>query len=301
MLAALAFAPHQDASAQSYQYELMPDGTYRRVTSGPTVVPLPGSENDPALGPALTMRFGYVKTGDAALDERTRAGLFGLSQVLIQRTSVEPAAPDGLDLLTSPLELYPLIYFSVPENAAPLPEHAVARLNAYLRSGGALIIDTRDGGDAGVDFRISRLEGLLEGLDAPPLQPVPENHVLTRSFYLLTDFPGRYAGRRLWIEKAGTASEPRGDGVSGLFIGDADWISAWAVDQNGRDLYSVDGGPNQREMARRFGVNLVMYILTGSYKDDQVHLPALLERLNDRDDGDKPIRLPNNIPDGGPQ
>ena len=89
--------------------------------------------------------------------------------------------------------------------------------------------------------------------------------------------------------------------MSGLFIGDADWISAWAVDQNGRDLYSVDGGPNQREMARRFGVNLVMYILTGSYKDDQVHLPALLERLNDRDDGDKPIRLPNNIPDGGPQ
>ena len=35
----------------------------------------------------------------------------------------------------------------------------------------------------------------------------------------------------------------------------------------------------QREMAFRFGVNLVMYVLTGSYKSDQVHVPALLERL----------------------
>ena len=39
-----------------------------------------------------------------------------------------------------------------------------------------------------------------------------------------------------------------------------------------------DGG-RQREMAFRFGVNLVMYVLTGSYKSDQVHVPALLERL----------------------
>ena len=29
----------------------------------------------------------------------------------------------------------------------------------------------------------------------------------------------------------------------------------------------------------RFGVNLVMYVLTGNYKSDQVHVPAILERL----------------------
>ena len=104
---------------------------------------------------------------------------------------------------------------------------------------------------------------------------------------MLDDFPGRFANRRLWIEKTGGPNAPRGDGVSRLFIGDADWISAWAVDDRGRDLYSVDGGPQQREMARRFGVNLVMYVLTGNYKDDQVHLPALLERLGDGENGDK--------------
>jgi hypothetical protein len=187
------------------------------------------------------MRFGYVKTPDIALNERARAGLFGLSTTLFSRTSVEPDIPDELDLESSPLELYPLIYFAVPQGAAPLSEKAVARLNAYLRSGGALVIDTRDGDTPG-STEITRLENLLEGLDAPPLQPVPSNHVLTRSFYLLSDFPGRYADRQLWIEQAGSASAPRGDGVSGLFIGDADWISAWAVDERGRDLYSVDGG-----------------------------------------------------------
>ena len=299
LLAGSMLAPSPEARAQEYQYQMQPDGSYRRISAGPTIVPIPGGKAPRAeVEAALTMRFGYVKTRDAALNERTRAGLFGLSKVLFDRTSVEPAPPDELDLETSPLELYPLIYFAVPDNAAPLPEHAVARLNAYLRSGGALVIDTRDGGNTG-NMEISRLETLLEGLDAPPLQPVPPNHVLTRTYYLLTDFPGRYAGRQLWIEKAGTTSAPRGDGVSGLFIGDADWISAWAIDDQGRDLYSVDGGADQREMARRFGINLAMYVLTGSYKDDQVHLPALLERLGDDDDNSR--RLPNNIPGGDPQ
>jgi hypothetical protein len=133
----------------------------------------------------------------------------------------------------------------------------------------------------------------------PPLQPVPQNHVLSRSFYLIKDYPGRYAGRRLWIEQAGDAAAPRGDSVSRLFIGDADWASAWAVDQNGRDLYSVDGGAEQRETARRFGVNLVMYVLTGSYKDDQVHVPALLERLGEGEGEANDPRLPVPDPDGG--
>jgi hypothetical protein len=62
----------------------------------------------------------------------------------------------------------------------------------------------------------------------------------------------------------------------------------------------VDGGAEQRETAKRFGVNLVMYVLTGSYKDDQVHVPALLERLGERNTSPDP-RLPARLPDGGPQ
>jgi hypothetical protein len=295
--------PHTEtAQAQSYRYQQMPDGTLRRIEILPDAVAnsntIASSPMTPEMEAALEMRFGYVKTSDSQLDQRTMSGLTGLSRLLYMRTSVEPAAPHALDVETAPLELYPLIYFNVPDNNAQLSDTAVSRLNAYLRSGGALIIDTRAGAQIGTETDVSRLETVLSGLDAPPLQPVPQNHVLARSYYLIDDFPGRYAGRRLWIEETGSAGAPRGDGVSRLFIGDADWASAWATDERGRDLYSVDGGPRQREIARRFGINLAMYVLTGNYKDDQVHLPALLERLGDDDDATP--RLPAMPNDGGP-
>ena len=65
-----------------------------------------------------------------------------------------------------------------------------------------------------------------------------------------------------------------------VIVGSNDYAAAWARDREGRALYAVvPGGERQREMAERFGVNLVMYALTGNYKADQVHVPALLERL----------------------
>jgi len=138
---------------------------------------------------------------------------------------------------------------------------------------------------------------LLEGLDAPALAPVPGDHVLARSFYLLDGFPGRYASRRLWIEASTiTPGERRGDGVSGLFVGDADWVSAWAGDDRGRALYGVDGGNKAREYALRFGINLVMHVLTGNYKEDQVHLPILLDRLGEAPPADNSPQLPVDPP-----
>jgi len=241
------------------------------------------AQNDDPAEAALSLRFGYVQTGVSDIDTRVREGLKGLSSVLTLRTSVTPADPDALDLETDPLELYPLIYFAVPEGAAPLSSQAVSRLNTYMRTGGALIIDTRNGSTLGGEADFSALDTLLEGLDTPALAPVPRGHVLGRSYYLIDGFPGRYANRRLWIEApaAGARDERRGDGVSRIFVGDADWVSAWAADERGRPKYSVDGGKQARELALRFGVNLVMYVLTGNYKEDQVHLPALLERLGE--------------------
>ena len=254
-------------------------------------------DNGDPLDAALSLRFGYVETGIDDLDTRMREGLAGLSDILALRTSVTPATPDGLDLETDPLELYPFIYFAVPEGATPLSPAAISRLNAYMRSGGALIIDTRNGSSIGGETDFSALETLLEGLDTPALSPVPDDHVLTRSYYLIDGFPGRYSGRRLWIEApaAGARDERRGDGVSRIFVGDADWVSAWASDGRGRARYAVDGGKQQREMALRFGVNLVMYVLTGNYKEDQVHLPALLERLGEEDPGNRDTDRTRNL------
>lgn len=78
----------------------------------------------------------------------------------------------------------------------------------------------------------------------------------------------------------GLLSDPN-DGVSPVIIGAADWAAAWAVTESGDFLVPVGGGDGyrQRELAFRSGVNMVMYALTGNYKSDQVHVPALLERL----------------------
>lgn len=233
---------------------------------------------------ALDLRFGYLLTGDSDLNSRAEAGLRGLSYILFRRTTVEPEPPLAIDLETSPLDLYPLIYILMPNDGLTLNDMERDNLAAYMKNGGAVIIDTMAGGRVTTGNSIdNRLVTLLEGLDLPPLKRVNEDHVLTRSFYLIDGFSGRYPDRPLWIEGVSNGEENTklGDGISSIYITDADFASAWAINNRNRPLYSVEGGERNREMSYRTGVNIVMYILTGNYKDDQVHIPSLLDRLGE--------------------
>ncbi len=245
-----------------------------------------------ALRAALDGALGYVVTGDPRADEIAAAGLYGLTRVLIERTSVEPAEPEGVNIETDELAVYPLLYWAVSESQ-PIPSDiAIAKLNDYMRRGGMLLIDTRDRNLAlgsGETPGTRALRRLTAGLDLPPLSPVPEGHVLHRSFFLLDDFPGRWQGGKVWVEAAPpedmeeVAREGgfKNDGVSPIVVGGHDWAGAWAMTDTGRPMLPMSGrgGERQREMAYRFGINLVMYAYTGSYKSDQVHIPALLQRL----------------------
>ncbi len=237
--------------------------------------------------------LGYVLTGNAQIDEVTRAGLDGLSQTLIARTSIEPASPTGVNLETDTLAVFPFLYWAVtPEQPTPSRD-AYARLNEYLRTGGMILFDTRDAdiGSFGSATPTGRkLQELALALDIPPLEPIPQDHVLTRTFYLLQDFPGRFAGRDLWVEAAppdarqveGMPFRDLNDGVTPVVIGGNDWAAAWALDDRGGRMFPVGrgyAGERQRELSFRFGVNLIMHVLTGNYKSDQVHVPALLDRL----------------------
>jgi len=231
---------------------------------------------------AAETRLAYVRTGIPEVDAKSEAGLKGLGLVLARRTSVEPAEPVAVEPWRDELALFPLLYWPVPPDHPDLPEGTLARVQAYLEGGGLILFDTGDAarllpGQNGLGPGQRRLRELFGALDLPPLRPLPEDHVLTRSFYLLQDFPGRFTGQLLWVDEAPPTVN---DGVSRVIIGAHDWAGAWAVDEFGAPLYpTVPGGERQREMARRFGVNLVMYALTGNYKTDQVHIPALLERL----------------------
>ena len=241
---------------------------------------------------AAEVALAYVVTGDAAVDRASAQGLQGLSTALRARTSVEPGKPIGIDLEQDDLSLLTFLYWPVTEAQVPPGPQAYLRLNAFLRSGGMILFDTRDGDIAGVGGpdMSQALRRLAAPLDVPPLAPVPEDHVLTRTFYLLQDFPGRWQGNPVWAEAppVGAATEDGmpfrqlNDGVSPVIIGGNSWAEAWAVDGDGYPVFPIGRGwegERQREMATRFGVNLVMYVLTGNYKSDQVHVPALLDRL----------------------
>ena len=246
------------------------------------------SAEDFALQASLKTHLGYVVTGDPQIDATSREGLSGLSKVLSARTALEPGEPMGVDVAKDDLSFFPILYWPVPEDAKPLSDATLAKVDAFMKQGGFIIFDTRDQENAigGASLQNQGLTRLIGQLDIPPLEPVPQNHVLTKSFYLMGSFPGRWDGGTMWVE-AEPADEAersersrRTDGVSSIVITSNDLASAWALDSANRPMYPVvPGGEVQREMAFRAGVNLVMYALTGNYKADQVHLPALLERL----------------------
>ncbi|KIC22077.1 DUF4159 domain-containing protein [Leisingera sp. ANG-Vp] len=253
----------------------------------------PAAEDFRAAELASELVLAHVLTGNTQVDRIAEAGLRGLSDTLFFRTSVEPANPAGVDLERDELAFYPLLYWPVTRDQ-PLPSsEAYGKLNAYLRAGGMILFDTRDA-DLSISGATSpaarRLQQIALPLDIPPLEVVPEDHVLTRAFYLLQAFPGRHSRGPVWVEAAPPDAEQAegipfrnlNDGVTPVVIGGNDWAAAWAVDENGRPLLPVGrgyAGERQRELAFRFGVNLVMHVLTGNYKSDQVHVPALLDRL----------------------
>lgn len=254
-----------------------------------SVEDLPGGATAQKATENVTL--GYVLTGDPTTDATSKAGLSGLSRILAVRTAVEPGEPIAVDIVKDEIAFFPVLYWPVVENAKPLPQPTLAKIDAYMKQGGMLIFDTRDFGTgmpSGTTLEGKNglaLKRLMGSLDVPRLEPVPEDHVLTKSFYLLRSFPGRWEGGQLWVEasedhEGDSRKARRADGVTSIMITSNDFASAWALDGSGRPLYPVvPGGESQREIAMRTGVNIVMHALTGNYKADQVHVPALLERL----------------------
>lgn len=203
------------------------------------------------------VQLGYV-AAQGPRDRLARDGLRALSSVLDMRTAVRPGAPVAVEPGRGGLGRLSLLYWRVGADTRVPGDAAVASLRDFLARGGLLVIDTGTPGE--VDS--SALRTLLAPLDLPPLVPLKPGHVLTRSFYLVEPA----AGVDLWVEKGTEGDSGR---VSGVVIGPGDWAAAWA----GEGSFGL-----VRERALRFGINLVMYALTGTYKADQVHDAALLRR-----------------------
>ena len=254
------------------------------------------AQNKDAPRSALETKLAYVLTGDRDVDSISKSGLGGLTLFLAQRTALEAGEPIGLDIARDELAFYPLIYWPIVPGSPRPSEETLKRVDAYMKQGGTVLFDTRDAvlapPGSGSETRgpgMTELRKILSSLDLPELEPVPRDHVLTKTFYLLRDFPGRFNSGQLWVEALPSANDMDessrrpargGDGVSSIIITSNDFAGAWAIQPDGQpSLPMVEGEPRQRELAFRAGVNIVMYTLTGNYKADQVHVPALLERL----------------------
>ena len=250
---------------------------------GIVFVPMAMAQEEDAriLEAATGLHLAYVETGDTRRDELSRYALEGLKEQLEGRTTIEPAGVHGVTADMPGLEMYPFLYWPIRRDAPGLTPAERLNINAYMASGGTIIFDTGDEGD-----RVLRagephpgLKRISEGLDIPRLTEVPADHVLTKSFYLLQVFPGRWANGPVYVQAAGSGTSGR-DGVSPVIIGSNDWAAGWAVTSEDGALVDLEKDiPRQREMSIRYGVNIAMYALSGNYKADQVHAAALVERL----------------------
>ncbi|MFB2532188.1 DUF4159 domain-containing protein [Paracoccus sp. p3-h83] len=246
--------------------------------------------SDTTLAAADRFHLARIASGDAAVDDMAERGLRGLTAVLNARTTIDAGGVLTVDPDTDDLSALSLIYWPVTAGQAAPSVAGYAALNRYLAHGGMILFDTRDGDLAGLGAatpEAEALRNLAAPLDIPALEVIPPDHVLTRSFYLLRDLPGRHAGVPVWVAARAPLGDPaqapeRNDGVTPVVIGGGDWAAAWAIDDTGLPLAAVGqgfAGEDQREMAFRFGVNLAMHVLTGNYKADQVHAAEILERL----------------------
>ncbi len=238
-------------------------------------------------GDALSLHLAYVITGNAEIDRMSRLGMEGLAFELERRTTIEPKGVRGVNLETDELAFYPFLYWPVTRQSEALSDKIADKINKFMANGGTIVLDTMDQERRRLFAGETHpgLARLSKNLDIPPLRepltrPAEKSHVITKSFYLISDFPGRWADGKIWVEAPGNSSAR--DGVSTIIVGSNDWASAWAKDEKGRTISVIENEiPRQREMAIRFGINLVMYTLSGNYKADQVHTAKIIERLGE--------------------
>ncbi|EJF75640.1 DUF4159 domain-containing protein [Bartonella alsatica] len=249
------------------------------------------NHNETIIQAAGAAHLAYVVTHNHEIDTTSKSGLEALSQFIAERTMLSPGSVIALDLDKDELAFYPLIYWPIDANS-PLPtQKSLEKINSFMKHGGTILFDTRDQISTNLNLKgtatpaTQRLRAILKGLSIPTIEPASNDHVIARSFYIMPDFPGLYRGSPLWVESSSTNKKNKsslisGDNVSSLLITANNFAGAWALDEKGMWKYPlIPNDPMQRLWSFRAGLNIVIYVLTGNYKADQVHVPALLERF----------------------
>lgn len=149
---------------------------------------------------------------------------------------------------------------------------AVKQLEAYVSYGGFLFIDDASGdaspGPDSFDASVRRLLSRMYPRRA--LAPLPPEHAIYRSFFLLSRVPGRvdiaprFEG--LTLDAHAPVVYARND-IGGALDTDAVGLPVEPC---------VPGGETQRREALKVALNTLLYALTSDYKLDQAHVRQLL-------------------------
>ncbi|MBI3070709.1 MAG: DUF4159 domain-containing protein [Deltaproteobacteria bacterium] len=225
-----------------------------------------------ALGDGAKFSMARLRYAGGNWDVRPLAARRLLWEVT-KRTSIESRAKEPVvTLRDAALFRTPFLYLTGDDAFTPWSSDEVANLRRYLSRGGFLFVDDATGTqDSAFDASVRRELKRVFNPDHP-LTALPRDHVMYKSFYLLNNAVGR------------VDTDPELYGVdiderTVVVYSRNDAGGAWSRDNVGRWMFDVvPGGDRQREMAFRFGVNVVMYALCLDYKRDQVHVPLILKR-----------------------
>ena len=223
----------------------------------------------------------YIKIKNSQINNISENGLETIRNLLITRTSINPKGVIGLDIKNDNIYSYPFIYWPLTKNLLSIEKPEITKIKNYLNNGGIFFFDIIGFSRKNLNLKEKKFKEIrtfLNEIGANELSIIPKGHTLTKSFYLLNKFPGKWDNRILFIENNNLEYK---DGVSSIILGFNDWAKAWAVDNNNLPLFPVvPGGERQRELSYRFGINIAMYALTGNYKSDQIHSKSILKRLS---------------------
>lgn len=249
----------------------MPGMTRRQLLLSLAALPLAGAlwpRRARAIGERSLISVGQLKHG-GGWDDRPEA-LRRLLWEVKRRTSVN-AARDAVPLALSDDEIFyqPLLVLTGHGSLPPLDDKARARLERHLRFGGMLWIDAPSPDDGFARDARALLDELV-----PParLEPLPKEHVLFKSYFLVDRAYGRNE------EETRVLALSTGERTLALLT-QCDVLGALERDRFGTWRFEcVPGGERQRERAFRFAVNVVMYATCLDYKEDQVHIPFIMKK-----------------------
>jgi len=193
------------------------------------------------------------------------------SAELMIRTSAPARQTPGTVRADDPLLLAePFAVWGAEGDVPPLTDREVSGLRRFIALGGVLLVDDFAPED-GSFGRASRRELQRVVPEGSPIPIGPEN-VVFKSFYLIRRAVGRVEG------PPKLQAVIRG-GVPQIIYSAHDLTGALARGASGtHPLQVTPGGEPQREMAVRLAVNVAMYVLCSTYKDDVVHESFLKRR-----------------------